>query len=119
MYTAILDDGQRVTGDQCHWHDLPAHVKIVSLGAQISDGLGRVIADDVYAGFDAYGFQMYDVDAVGGGPLARGVQLICVTDGHFLSVDINVGNGQRRCLWRPVSQLTYARSLLRQGLVRP
>lgn len=124
MYTAVLADGSRVTGEQCAWHDLPADARIASLGAMVSmrdtgAGVTLIVADDFFEGFDAYGFQMYDVQAVDGGEiLGRGLQLLCVAGDSFLTVDINLSNGQRRARWQPLAAMTYNRVLLRSGIGR-
>ncbi len=121
MFTAILEDGTHVNGDKCPWHEMPATARVVSLAAQVSaigvdGGEIIVVADDVYAGFDAYGFQMYNLEAAdGSGVLGRGVQLLCVAGDDFLTVDINLNSGQRRARWQPLSRMTYNRSLLRPG----
>lgn len=118
MFTAILEDGQRVTGAHRHWHEMPVGVRVASLAAQVSasvHGQLVVVADDVYQGFEAYGFQMYDIvtpDGVAG----QGVQLLCCAGDSFLCVDIDLVTGQRRAHWRPRSAMTYNQNLLRPGV---
>lgn len=124
MFTAQLEDGTQVNGDECPWHEVPADARITCLAAKISAidpavGVSVIVADDAYLGFDAYGFQMYDLQAVdGSGLMGRGVQLLCVAGDAFLTVDINLTNGQRRAHWQPMAAMTYNRALLRPGVGR-
>ncbi len=116
MFTAILDDGFRLTGDKIHWHEIPEKQKIRSLGVRIGTEEGFTVADDMYEGFEQYGFQKYEVKPLDGGQsIAGGVQLLLVSGDRFLTVDINFTTGQRRSVWRPLDEMTYNRSLLRAG----
>ncbi len=116
MYTATLENGTLISGRP--WHEMPVDVRVVSLGASVRvmgpKGM-QTVADDVYAGFDAYGFQRYDVVSVGGRGQGYGLQLLCVTGDAFLTVDLNLATGQRRCTLQPLAAMTYDRRLLRTG----
>lgn len=120
MFTATLDDGTTLTGDKMKWDDVPSDARIRSLGVRLAlrDGDTTLqLADDLYEGFEQYGFQQYDVRPMDGGPpIGLGVQILCVSNQQFLTVDINLSRGVRRSVWRPLSGMTYRRDLLRRGV---
>jgi hypothetical protein len=120
MFTIETESGAKITGNDTRWHDLPADVRVKKLFLKVSAQIaGRMVtvADDGFAGFDAYGFQMYDIHgAQGQGVLSRGVQLLCVAGDGFLCTDINLSTGCRRGAWAPLATMTYNRALLRAGV---
>lgn len=120
MFLVVLEDGSEVSGANIRWHDLPANVTIKALGARIvldRAGIETLLCDELIEGFDSYGFQMYQVHEPGNeAVVGQGVQFLCVAGDRFLTVDVNLVTGQRRSTWKPLSEMTYRRDLLRCGI---
>ncbi len=124
MFVVETIDGRRLSEDDCYWHDLPTDIVIARMGAKFTlvdhaAGVSMDVANDFISGFDAYGFQKYDIVSTDeNAPRSHGVQLIavCLRADAFMVFDINLSTGERQIVWRPLSELTYKQELLRTGL---
>jgi hypothetical protein len=115
MFVAHLADGSMKTEKDVLWHDMPRDVSIKEL---------QVVDDNVcdsLTGFDAYGFQKYQVTALqgpdAGKAVAWGCQLIGIDEkaGRVVTVDINPLSGVRSTTYSDLKDLSYNRELLRSG----
>lgn len=115
MFIAHLEDGTVVSERDCFWHDVPRTVKIKKLQAA-ADG----VCDSI-EGFDAYGFQKYQITGIQGPDQGKviswGCQLIGVDEkaGVVVTVDINPVSGMRETTRTELTDLSYSRELLRSG----
>lgn len=118
MFVAHMSDGSIVSEKDVFWHDVPRSVEIKELQVVDDD------ACDSLKGFDAYGFQKYQINALQGPDqgkaVAWGSQLIGVDEkaGKVVTIDINPVSGVRVTTYTDLKDLTYNRELLRSGLGR-
>jgi hypothetical protein len=120
MYSAVLRDGTRLTESDCLWHDMPRNVAIVRLEVIVKDGSSYLIFDSI-EGFEAYGFQKYQVrDIQSSRVTAFGCQILGVDrkNGKLLTVDIDPFSGKRVSTYTDLKDMTYKPELLRNGHVR-
>jgi hypothetical protein len=122
MFSAVLRDGTRLTESECMWHDMSRNVDIVRLEVVLKNGGSTYLIFDSIEGFDAYGFQKYQVhDLQGGGKVTSfGCQLLGVDrkNGKLLTVDINPFSGRRVSTYTDLKDMSYNPELLRNGHVR-
>lgn len=104
MWWLTTADGRQVDESQMPWPRLPADIVIRSLGH------GPVVLTN----HNAYGFQRYRLDTMGG-RVGGGVQLIGIDGDKATITDIDDhGVVRRKTVHR--RQLTYAPELLRRGV---
>jgi hypothetical protein len=115
MFVAHLADGTLKSEKDFFWHDMPRGVAIKELQA-----VGDDVCDSL-SGFDAYGFQKYQVTALqgpdSGKAVAWGCQLIGIDEksGKVVTVDVNPVSGVRATSYTDLKDLSYNRELLRSG----
>jgi hypothetical protein len=120
MFLIETSDGQRISEDNCYWHDLPKGIAIKKIGVCLSvdvNGQKMLVADDFVEGFDEYGFQKFDSVGIGGGR-QTGAQIIAVSHDadKVMVLEVNLSTGHRHTTWKKLSELTYRPDLLRPGV---
>jgi hypothetical protein len=99
-------DGSSVDEGQVLWPGLPRDIVIAALR----------VGDDLFTGFQSYGFHRYTVSVPGRGAVGRGFQVFGETAGGVIvvtDVDEISGRHEVRCL--EAGAVTYAKELMRRG----
>lgn len=105
MWRLTTAEGREICERDCLWPDLPTDMRITAL----------VFGDARLADQEAYGFQRYQVTKPCGLVTGRGAQILGIRGDVVTILDVGQDTGLVVEKKIPVTELTYARGLLRPG----
>jgi hypothetical protein len=98
-------DGRVFHEAHAPWPALPEDVVVAELA----------VGEDLFTGFQAYGWQRYTVAGLNGRALSRGYQVLGLVGDWVLVTDVDEVYGRRVTRAVPLAKMTYDRRLLRRG----